>query len=410
MKKTIQEIARSIDDGTATVCTAGELKDRIRRDDIPTVEEIDVVTCGTCGVMSGTYAVLTIPVADPGVFGRADAITINGVPAFPGPCPNEGLGIVDCIVYGTARASPRYGGGHLFRDIAEGCELQVEAESNGKRYERTISGHEIPFARLCTTRSAFCNYSAFVNQKDREQQTIFSVLPFPGNADGTTVSGCGEINPLANDPDMRFIHTGTPVLLNGASGLVLGCGTRSSQVRPNLALSAGFFEMEPEYMGGFITSAGPECLVSVGAAIPVTDEDALANLLVLDEDIPLPVVDLIDRSQVDLTRYSRVWQETSLTVLEDHEDCISCTPCLAEQSCPTGAIVSGHPIDATHCISCGTCTHVCLGGVYTMNMGSIPVLGRDTPVILRQSDRRRGERISADLKTRILCGTFQIQI
>jgi uncharacterized protein (DUF39 family) len=69
----------------AVVMTAGELKSRLSEGESIGVKDVDVVTCGTCGVMSGTYAVLSFPVASPGLFQRASDITINGVPGMPGP-------------------------------------------------------------------------------------------------------------------------------------------------------------------------------------------------------------------------------------------------------------------------------------------------------------------------------------
>ncbi|MCA1917344.1 homocysteine biosynthesis protein, partial [Methanospirillum hungatei] len=56
----IDEIRTALADGSAVILTASELKKRIVQDD--TVSDVDVVTCGTCGVMSGTYAVLSVPV------------------------------------------------------------------------------------------------------------------------------------------------------------------------------------------------------------------------------------------------------------------------------------------------------------------------------------------------------------
>lgn len=133
MVKTVAEINKKIRDGTAVVLTAGEFKKKVRDGERLSPDDIDVVTCGTCGVMSGTMAILSVPVAEPGTFRRADSITLNGVPAFPGPCPNEGLGQVDLVVYGTSHASNSYGGGNLFRDIASAeKEIEVQTEAGGK--------------------------------------------------------------------------------------------------------------------------------------------------------------------------------------------------------------------------------------------------------------------------------------
>lgn len=50
-----------------------------------TVDDVDVVTTGTFGVMSGTMAVMMVQVSEKCSFERADRIWLNGVPAQPGP-------------------------------------------------------------------------------------------------------------------------------------------------------------------------------------------------------------------------------------------------------------------------------------------------------------------------------------
>jgi uncharacterized protein (DUF39 family) len=62
--KTQGEINAKIRDGTALVMTAADFKRHIREGDTITPEEVDVVTTGTFGVMSGTYTVLSILVAE----------------------------------------------------------------------------------------------------------------------------------------------------------------------------------------------------------------------------------------------------------------------------------------------------------------------------------------------------------
>ena len=107
---------------------------------------------------------------------------------------------------------------------------------------------------------------------------------------------------------METIKPGTAVLLNGAAGLVLGEGTRSSPMKPNLMLSGDLKEMSPKYIGGFRTAAGPEVFNTVAVPIPVTGERVLENLLVMNSDIKLPVADIRDRSRIlgEIT-YGDVW-------------------------------------------------------------------------------------------------------
>ncbi len=103
--RTLDEINDKIENRTANVFTAQELKDLIRNENAPKFEDVDVVTTGTCGIMSGTAAIFHLDIFEPGIFKRAKNIYLNGVPGFTGPCPNEWLGSIDTIVYGTSIVS-----------------------------------------------------------------------------------------------------------------------------------------------------------------------------------------------------------------------------------------------------------------------------------------------------------------
>lgn len=407
--KTMQEVRDRVVRGEATVWTAMEMKARVRAGDIPTAAEVDIITTGTFGVMSGTAAVMTVPVAAPGAFLRAERVTLNGVPAFPGPCPNERLGTVDLIVSGTAAASETYGGGHLFRDLADGKDVDVIAEAGGKIYENTIFIDDLTSARIFTTRSCFRNYTAFVNRGETSSDTIFSVLPLEGHMRAATVSGCGEINPVENDPALMHIRPGTPLLLNGAPGIVMGEGTRSTPARRNIAACAELSTMDGEFMGGFVTAHGPECLTSVAIALPVLTADDIARLSVTDDQIPLPVADITDRVPFSSASYSDVWQGTDPTVQVDPLRCLFCGTCTAAEACPTKAVMMGGGIMRSRCVSCGTCVHTCPNGVYTMQTGALHMEDDKNvavPIVLRQSDRSRAEVLCSRLKDQILRGEF----
>jgi putative methanogenesis marker 16 metalloprotein len=406
--KTIDEINRKIAAGNAVVYTAAELKKIVADGDTITAEDVDVVTTGTFGIMSGTLAVLHIPVAAPGTFLHAEKIWLNGVPAVPGPCPNEGLGSVDLVVYGTAMRDRSYGGGHLFRDIVEGNGVTVEVESGGKRFSRTVTMSDMGHARMVTTRSAFKNYLAVVNTGVGTLQTIFSLRGLAGPYREASVSGCGDINPLQNDPGLDVIGTGTRILLNGGTGYVMGLGTRSSRVKPNIAAFADMKTMIPEMMGGIRTSLGPECNTSVAIPIPVLDETILKNLLITNRQIPLPVADVRDRVPFAAASYADVWDGTDPEITFSPDSCIRCDPCGAAKACPAGAITPDEGIDTRSCVNCGTCLQECPGGAFSASLGELSFDNRKVPVTLRQSDRARALRLCELLKQRILDRKFML--
>ncbi len=406
--KTIDEINRKISGGNAVVCTAAELKERITEDETITAANVDVVTTGTFGVMSGTLAVLHLPVTAPGTFRHAEKVWLNGVPAIPGPCPNEGLGSVDLVVYGTARASATYGGGHLFRDIVAGHEVAVDVESSNKRFSRTVTLADMGHARLITTRSAFRNYLAVLNTKPDTVQTIFSAKGLTGPCTEVSVSGCGDINPLQNDPGFRVIGPGTRILLNGGTGYVMGTGTRSSREKPNIAAYGDMHTMIPEMMGGFVTSLGPECNTSVAIPIPVLDDAVLDGLRITNDRIPLPVADVRDRIPFATARYSDVWDGTDPVISFSPGACVQCDTCTSAQSCPTGAITPQAGIDPMLCVNCGTCVRECPGGAFSGMLGALPVNTTKVPITLRQSDRARALRLCTHLKDLILDRKFSL--
>lgn len=407
-RRSVRDIQGRIDRREARVYTAKEFKDLVRQGRRPALDEVDVVTAGTFGVVSGTMAVFCIPVCGPGEFRHAERVTLNGVPANIGPCPNESLGMVDIIVNGTARRDRSYGGGHLFRDLVARRTVTVEVVTDtGDVITKGVILDEIPFARMITTRSFFRNYSCFATT-DGDVETIFrGPNPMRGGLSEATFSGCGDINPLENDPGMRFLRTGAGVFVNGAPGIVLGTGTRSSEAKPNLSVQADMHLMRPEFMGGFRTSVSPECTISVGAAFPVLDEGMLDALSVLNEDVGLPVADVRDRSPVSTDRYSSVWDDGNIEVRADMSKCLHCGHCTADDSCPRDASPS-KGMDRTLCMECGNCIGHCPGHVFSCDMGAVRFGGEDVPVAQRQSSRRIGLEVCDEIKTLVSQGKWSL--
>ncbi len=414
MARSFSEIRSKVDRGEAIVLSAQEVREILDEGETLTLEDVDVVTSATRAVMSGTYAVLSFPVAKAGSFLRAKRAWLNGVPSEVGPCPNERLGILDLMVFGTAhsRDDTKYGGGHLFRDLVEGKDVRVDLETDsGNAFEVDVVLADMLQARLFGTRHTFKNYSAFVNPGEERIATIFHATTFDPCWRGASVSGCGRMNPLENDPLLETVGVGTRILINGAEGFVLGRGTRSSPDRPNLSGYADMHGMDPEYMGGFATSAGPECVTSWAVPVPVISDRILNSLAPADRSIPLPVMDVVGRKEIGRANYGDVWEGTDLEVSFDPGGCKRCTACHPEAICPTGAIgfVDWKPIlDRRRCFNCGLCATSCAGDVFSARLGSLRFAGREVPIVVRQSDRLRAERLAEELKGRILDGSFRM--
>lgn len=403
----------------AVVMTAAEVSELVFSGQLDRLSEVDVVTTATRAVMSGTFAVLSFPVARPASFLRAKSAWINGIAAQVGPCPNENLGVLDLVVFGTAhsRDRPDYGGGHLFRDLVAGKKAEVIVETDdGRTISKEVGLDEMPHARLFGSRHAFKNYSAFVNAGKNPVNTIFHSRGFAPELREATFSGCGLVNPLKNDPQLESIGIGTRILLNGAEGYIIGTGTRSSRERPNLSGFADMHEMIPEYMGGFVTSSGPECICSWAVAIPVISKTIFTEMIRPDKEIALPVNDVCSRQVIGQASYGDVWTDVDLSVEFEPDRCIACASCLVEEACPMRAVsrkTDRVSRDGELCFHCGICVSLCPGKAFRCRMGSLQMRDatggcRCIPVVLRQSDRLRAEKLAEELKRRITDCSFEM--
>jgi putative methanogenesis marker 16 metalloprotein len=412
LKKTIQDINQKIKTGKATILTAEEVTSLVMAGEEPTAQDVDVITTGTCGIMSGTAALFHIPVAEPGSFKKAHKITLNGVPGFPGPCPNEWLGSVDLMVYGTSHSitDPQYGGGFLFKDLLRGEEIEIEVEDvEGNTIKSTASLDDFGTAQMIGTRFAFKNYTAFTNPGEDSVSSIFNAINMEGPFKGISFSGCGELNPLQNDPQLNSMHKGDRLLINNGEGLFIDTGTRSTPEKPNMMITADMKDMDPHYLGGFRTGAGPEVYNSVATAIPILDEEILQRTFIKNEDIVLPIADVRGRHSVlSQTNYG-VWRDVDERPTYEREMCQKCSTCLVEERCPTHAF-QNQELNRVRCFGCGMCAYSCPFGTFQMKRGNVIMdwegQERELEVCCRQSDIKRAREIARELKTRIEKGTF----
>lgn len=417
--RSIADINARLERGEAVVMSAMEFKNEVRKGHRFRLGDVDVVTTATRAVMSGTSATLVIPAESNREVRR---VWLNGV-----PCTLAGGGAdgnVEVVIYGTAesRDFPRgYGGGHVLRDLVAGKPVELECEATGGRTaHRSITVGELPFARMYSFRNDYQNYTAFANVRNQRSYRENPTSIFAGRAlprlKALTMSGSGELNPLANDPGARAMRVGMKILVNKAPGVIIGYGTRSSAKTRNLSVAADLRGMDPEYMGGFKTSAGMEVTNSLAIPIPVLSEQILGDLAhCLDENLPLPVADLADRIPLEEITYADIWKGAALWVEFDPARCICCSfQCPAEYYCPMGAISWRQKrIEQSLCVACGACTSNCPGGAFSGRerapegrIGAVKVFGGTVPVVFRQSNRRRSEELAAHLKELMLAGGF----
>jgi len=413
-KRKLSEIRKKIENGSAVILTVQELLDRINEGKKVNFEDVDVVTTATKGLMSGIMGIFSFRLSPPKTLRKFTEVDINGIPAFPGPCPNEYLGIVDLIIYGTTQSKTidNYCGGSLFRDIVERKVVTIVAMSaEGETIEKQMKLEDMQFAKLAGTRQAIKNYNAMINCETHQVNTIFSCLPFSPNKSEITFSGCGALNPFQNDPEFESFGVGSPVLVNGTIGYLMGPGTRNYVEKPNMMTIASLQGMKPEYMGAFKTSYGLEPICSIAVPIPILNERIFNNIVKSDKFVKLTILSLVGREKVGEMTYGDVW-DNNFIMKFNLDACKNCEECKAIDKCPTDAfIIKGgriFAIDRSRCFNCGNCTHLC-PEAFKLDLKKVNFEDNDVPIVLRQSDRHGAIKLAEELKSLILKGDFPLK-
>ena len=413
-KRKLSEIRKKIENGSAVVLTVQELLDRINEGKKVNFEDIDIITTATKALMSGIMGIFSFRLSPPKTLRKFTEVDINGIPAFPGPCPNEYLGIVDLIIYGTTQSKTidNYCGGSLFREIVEGKPVTIVAMSaEGETIEKKMKLEDMQFAKLMGTRQAIKNYNAMINCETYKVDTIFSCLPFEPDKSEITFSGCGALNPFQNDPEFETFGVGAPILVNGNIGYLMGPGTRNYIAKPNMMTIAPFLGMKPEYMGAFKTSYGLEPICSIAVPIPILNEKIFDNIAKSDNEVALTILSLVGREKVGEITYGDVWNNNFFMKF-NLDACKNCEECKAIDKCPTNAFIVKNDIitaiDRTRCFNCGNCTHLC-PEAFKLDLKKIKFEGSELPIVLRQSDRYGAIKLAEQLKSMILRGEFPLR-
>lgn len=302
MTKSIEEINKKIENGSAVVLTAGEMTSLVAEQGTKdAAKRVDVVTTGTFGPMCSSGLLINTGHSSPRINFRE--ATLNGVPAY---C---GIAAVDLFLGATAQSeTPCHGGAHVIEDLVSGRTVYLDAVGHGtdcypRRELRTsINLSTIASAELTNFRNSYQNYNVAVNGSEREIKTYLGVLK--SNLANAGFSGSGEFSPLINDPYFRTIGTGTRIFLGGGAGWITGPGTQHStnpqrgsngvptEGAGTISVRGDLRGMNPRYLQGvWINGYGVSLSVGVGVPIPILDEEMARFTGVSDKDILAPVVD-----------------------------------------------------------------------------------------------------------------------
>ncbi len=244
--QTIERINEKIRCGDVRVCTETELMRETAG--APTAGAPDVVVVTFACGLRGVSCMILVPVAERGVFTRAKSITLDGIPGYPGPAPNERLGVVDTQFFagqGAAAGLPvAVSGADVLLRVLGNRTIRARCLSiEGGEYERSFRLEELEFARLVA------------------YDTEVPALKFTG-----------ESLPAF----LKSVSVGAKVFVNGGMGTVIGCGMRNRPEAPSLSFSVDMFAMDPLYLNEAATSASATLTVAI--PLPMSSDEILHGL------------------------------------------------------------------------------------------------------------------------------------
>ncbi|WP_457591099.1 homocysteine biosynthesis protein [Geoglobus sp.] len=290
--KTIEEINKKIEEGSANVVTALEMKEIVRElGPEKAAEEVDVVTTGTFGAMCSSGVFFNFGHSDPPI--KMQRVWLNDVEAYTGVAAVDAyLGVTQL----SETLGMEYGGGHVIEDLLRGKEVELRATAYGtdcyprKEIVTEISLEDVNQAIMVNPRNAYQRYRAATNSSDRILKTYMgTLLPNFGNV---TYAGVGELSPLNNDPEYRTIGIGTRIFLGGAKGYVVGEGTQHAPPFGTLMVMGNLKEMDAEYMrAATFPGYGTTLFVGMGIPIPILDADMARATAVTDDEIETVIID-----------------------------------------------------------------------------------------------------------------------
>lgn len=230
-----------IADASVAVFTLEQLCHAVRSGSLRS--RVDLVTVAFTAGISGSAAMLVVPVAGRGVFTRAEEIFVNDLRGYPGPAPNERLGVVDTMIFADERSTAAdvdYDGASLFLDLLRGERVEVDCHSvEGTRHASSFVLPEAEFAR-------FYVYDAS--------------LPV----------GAAKLGVLRG-----ALVPGARIALNGAEGIVVGPGTRDRPDHMTLSITADMYEMDARLMS--VQGARPQHVLAF--AVPGHDRKSIDELV-----------------------------------------------------------------------------------------------------------------------------------
>ena len=293
-KRTVTGINEKIEMGDVQVVTVEEFKKLVENSNLQTAfEEIDVVTTATFGPMCSSGAFLNFGHSEPPI--KMEKIWLNDVEAY------HGTAAVDCYIGATKMSITKgfeYGGGHVIQDLVAGKEVELRAVGYGtdcyprKTLETTFAIHDLNQATLVNPRNCYQRYNAATNSTDKTLHTYMGVLlPEYGNVN---YAGCGELNPLINDPTYETIGIGTRIFLGGGTGYVIGEGTQHNPKNGfgTLMVKGDLKKMKEKYLAGAtFQDYGTTLCVGIGIPIPMLDEESARRAAIRDDQVYTKILD-----------------------------------------------------------------------------------------------------------------------
>ncbi len=298
-----EELQRRQRAGDLRVCSGEEFRARVRAGGLEEAYAgTDVVVAASAEFTDQATLQLGLGPTDPPI--RLREARLDGVAGLG--C--SGSGGLTLPIGGGLGDPPRQGGAQVLAALLAGRELDLSATGEGtalhprREWQTRLSLERIGVARLHLHRAISENGVVAVSSAEGVVHSPYGPLLGPCASALYSAGGCRGIG--LTMPGLSQLGPGSPVLVAGATGWVVGAGSGHQPGTRRLpsghargpgavaAVSVDLVELRPDWIRPcFFEGHGSALLVAIAAPVPLLDLRVARQAAITDAELEAPVLD-----------------------------------------------------------------------------------------------------------------------
>lgn len=303
-KRTGAELRRKQERGELAVCSAAEFRGRVAEAGLAAAyAATDVVVASEAGFTDQASLHLGLGATEPPI--RFRSARLNGVSASTG----HGCGELVLAIGGGLGEPKRWGGAQVLEAFMGGGQVSLDASGEAtelhprRDLHLSIQLETLATGRIILHRAIAENGVVAVTSSEGLTASPYGPLLGPFANALYSCAGAGSIG--LTMPGLSLLGPGSPVLVGGAIGWVVGSGS-GHQPRPkrqatghaltpgcSAAVAVDIHPLRGEWLrAGFFEGHGSALLVAIAVPVPLINENVARQAAATNTSLQAPILDL----------------------------------------------------------------------------------------------------------------------